>query len=753
MIQKNIALGAFLLLQNLLSVGLQAQTDGDVDCLHLNCKNPKSAPAVIFGVSETGLKVTADALQKNASLLQKIISHELTIKKNSKPTLLGSTIESNINRKFPIVQNLPLKPTVKAPGLAIVLDPESVNGKSPSNASFTSVNFIPKTDYNQALTGFRDSCQRKHASDPQVLRAKCSQYNKSISGGLDISEFSLYDLDVKYNLSQSKPDVVICGKFDLRVQTDLAIGIDILDKDILVNNIDIKLQNGKKHCFKADVNISDLSLKNIRRISGGHVVARSEVDKALNNKELTYSNIPRSNALRRLSDSDFNNVVADTLAPILSNNVIQKAIETPIVGVIEDLLEYQINDYSQGFLNNEIPSPVSETKVNLPALPQRAVVDGLKKAVEKIESKSCKKSKSAVKNGIKDISWLVENNSEFSDASELVDSTQPVGSKDYYKVGCFEKLSDKQKQIIKENIATLNKRKRDLSGRALAATILTELNKVPVAGPNVSAYIPEICLSQDILNSNNVLNKRATRNFINNCQGAYSLLNMEAINKILKLPQIHKSLCTGTKNQKCEVRLPGEKESYADPKINFSCVNLKPLTAWTTLEGAALHTKGNLSFNLKVNLEQCKTKGVLGLGSIKDTEVNIYVAAKVETQGCSDGRPVCVKLAANNVTLDKQGYDSTLIPDVVISKIKSEVAATLPTLETQFNKLFLNNNLKGFEVDTQFQTKSTVNSPGVIGMCFKPSQNNDILKLNLCRYAKSAYGNNSIVASECAGVN
>ena len=61
-------------------------------------------------------------------------------------------------------------------------------------------------------------------------------------------------------------------------------------------------------------------------------------------------------------------------------------------------------------------------------------------------------------------------------------------------------------------------------------------------------------------------------------------------------------------------------------------------------------------------------------------------------------------------------------------------------------------NLNGFEVDSQFQIKTTANSPGVVGVCLKPTAKDDAFKRNLCLYANKTYAGNNVVSAECANI-
>ena len=64
--------------------------------------------------------------------------------------------------------------------------------------------------------------------------------------------------------------------------------------------------------------------------------------------------------------------------------------------------------------------------------------------------------------------------------------------------------------------------------------------------------------------------------------------------------------------------------------------------------------------------------------------------------------------------------------------------------------MFLNKNLNGFAVDSKFQTRTSLSSSGVIGLCLKPTVQDDAFKRNLCLYANRTYGNNNVVSAECA---
>ncbi len=706
-----------------------AQTNGTVACLHPACEGLASKPAVVFGFSNKGVKQTAKSLQKNADLLQKIITHELTIKNDVDPTALGAIIAANANRFFPVEKVLEMEPALRAPGLGLLLEPTSFSTETDNGADIKSVRFLDRPNDNFA------------------------------SGGLDISDFNLYDLDLKYNLDSAKPSLKICGKFKLKVKTGLGIGVGVnnLEKDIQVRNINIHIQNGKVHCFKADIDYEKFHIKGIRRASSGDVLEISELRTALRNPNLDYS-APQGNLLSSLSKKDFNEVVGRALVPILTESKIQKAIETPIIILIKDIIQNKINTYTDEFFNSDIPSPASNLNKGLPAPPQIQVIRGLEIAVDQLNNKKCKSSKKSVKNALKNITWLIDGNPSFFDRSSLV---APSGK---LKINCMDKLTLAQRNQIKKQIKLLVGREylnNQKNNQAPALQVITALGKLPVDGPSLSAYIPEICLSQDILNNQDFKSKLLTDDFIANCRGAYSLLNLEAVNKALALPAVHKSMCTKTKNYKnvdgqtsgCEIKVINEKESYSEDKVDLSCAHLNPLRLLTTQEGAAARRGGDLSFNLRVNLEGCATQGkYIGLGSIKNTEIDINIKATVETQNCSDGAIICTKLSSPQVKFDKNGHKTTFLTKQVVSTIEKSISAGLPAIEGQLNQLFIQDHMKGLTIDSKFQVETTAGSPGVIGMCFKPTEEDDVIKVKLCHYARENNTLKNLVARECAGI-
>src|SRR5690606_7386083 len=136
------------------------------------------------------------------------------------------------------------------------------------------------------------------------------------------------------------------------------------DYQVKVENIDIAVDTKETEelCFNANINMATFSVESITRIGDKPILTRQNLEKSFRNPNLTLT-VPETTPLSQLDQVNLNRMATGYLLPVISNDAIVKAIETPIFLNVQTVLQDQMNTLVSATLSNQATGAVPDIKM------------------------------------------------------------------------------------------------------------------------------------------------------------------------------------------------------------------------------------------------------------------------------------------------------------------------------------------------------------------------------------------------------
>lgn len=687
---------------------------------------------MVFGAGAEGIQAVRAGVTENQELIKAILVHEFTIDPDAPraENLAEQIISPKVNRAYDLAP-INFENPVQLGGLGYILNPEIFSTTQSTDASLTRMTYPEKQNGNDTFSGVK------------------------------IENFGLKNIDVdfsQFGTERNFSTIKICADLKLEVATSLAFDFNARDKNypVALKNIEIPIdsQQTEPMCFNAKINMATFSVESLERIGEAPLITRPNLTTAFKNPDLKIE-LPSTTPLAKLPPESLNDITAGYLLPVLSNETIIKAIETPIIFNVKEVLKDQLNTLIGATLSNQSDMPRPEIRLpmfNLSNDMIRGTIDAHLTALENEHKKSIKKNTSrrssnnincsSFTNRMDNINYWMEQNPSFKDAAlaerlkQFTSDARPTDHK-CKKSKNFSKIHQK----LVENVTKMTP-----SPRQTEELIVRQLNKVGQAGDlAVEIFIPELC-------EGDYSSALAGREAPQECDNFYSMLDISYINNFLAKQIESGHLCSVYRNGKCGIRVLDDDgtNKERDEDATFACDDM---------ESIALSGLGKGKMRGTISLKDCMSKGKrslinLGLwhlGSFDNTDFELSYDVTLSHE-CPAGKKVCFKVEFKKDLLKyKGGLEDSTFEGKVKSALSDELKKLEDKLTTGLNNFPIEDFTAGLDITKIFGNEASETSPGFIGACLKTDGKKGS-NIQACLVARSRLpANHPALAKYCSG--
>lgn len=650
-------------------------------------------PAAVFGAGASGIQTVRSGVAENEELISAILVHELTIDPdNPNVENLGNRIISpQINKPYEL-QSLPFENPLEIPAIGYVLNPELFSTTESTAATLNRLTYPTRTSGGQTYSGVK------------------------------IDNFGMSDIKVdfsEFGTQRNQSKIKVCGNIKLDVQTSLGFNFAARDRDyeVKVENVDIAVDTKQTEelCFNANINMATFSVESISRIGDEPILTRKNLEDSFKKPNLKLT-LPDTTPLSQLDQTNLNRIASGYLLPVISNEAIVKAIETPIFDNVQAVLQDQLNTLVSATLSNQATGAVPDIRMpmfNISNEMVKTTIEGHLDGLEAMQRSGEIKCKHFI-NRMINVNYWVSQNPSFRD-SEISERIQRLGNGINSQNHPCRRKRDFPSAL--NNFKSASSRLMPTESQT-EDLIIRQLNRLGTAGDlSVEVFIPELC-------EGNYSSALAGRSAPEACDDFFTMIDLSYINNYLDGQIEQGNLCQTNVNGKCGIRMvDGEgTDREGEEKPKFACEDMNSI---------GISGTGNGNMRATISLRNCMSKGrrhfanlgLWNLGSFDNTDFQLSYDVKM-SNSCPDGKKACFKIDFREDLFSYQGgLESLTLESSVKEALIEEMRKLEDTLNKGLNGFPIEDFAVGLDITKFFGSTASETSPGHIGACLKTSGN------------------------------